>query len=115
MTSQGVDLAISGLMLFIILWTIWRGFLRRPRPSKAPLELLCGLGAFLLLMAANSALNFRDRVVFASSARGGPLMPFEWIPAGLMMYFVFFAGGCFGVAASLWFQRWIARQQITSS
>jgi hypothetical protein len=115
MTSQGVDLAISGLMLFIMLWTIWRGFLCRPRPSKAPLELLCGLGAFLLLMAANSALNFRDRVVFASSARGGPLMPFEWIPAGLMMYFVFFAGGCFGVAASLWFQRRIARQQTTGS
>jgi hypothetical protein len=34
MTSPAVDFAITGLMLIIISWMIWRSFLRRPVPTS---------------------------------------------------------------------------------
>jgi hypothetical protein len=69
---------------------------------------LCRL---FLLMAANSALIFGDRVVFASSVRGGPLAPFEWVSPSVMAFYLFYSGGFSGAAWMLWFQRRLARQQ----
>jgi hypothetical protein len=66
-------------------------------------------------MAASSALSFSDRVAFTSSVRGGPLMSFEWIPAGAMVSYLFVAGAFSGAAFLLWFQRRQARQQSEGS
>jgi hypothetical protein len=104
-------LAIPSLGLFIIGWTIWRCGLRRPKPPTASIELPCGFAACFLLMAANSALIFGDRVVFASSVRGGPLAPFAWISPGVMAFYLFVSGSFSGAACVLGFQRRLARQQ----
>jgi hypothetical protein len=77
------------------------------QPLTASIELPCGFAAYFLLMAANSALILGDRVVFASSVRGGPLAPFERISPGVMAFYLFFSGA----ASVLWFQRRLAGQQ----
>jgi hypothetical protein len=110
-TSPAIILAIPGLAVLVLLWTIWRCVIRRPRPSSAPLEGLFGIAAIFLLWAASSALNFSDRVAFTSSIRGGPLASFEWIPAGGMLVYLFVGGAFSGAAFLLWFQRRRARQQ----
>jgi len=115
MTSPAVILAIPCLGLLVLLWTIWRCVIGRPRPSSAPLEQSCGVAVIFLLMAASSALSFSGRVAFTSSVRGGPLASFEWIPAGVMVFSVLIAGGFFGVAGLLWFQRRQVRQQSAGS
>src|SRR5579872_4791882 len=61
MTSPVIILAIPGLAVLVLLWTIWRCAIRQPRPSSAPLERLFGVAAIFLLWAASSALNFTDR------------------------------------------------------
>jgi hypothetical protein len=63
------------------------------------------LAAIFLLLAANSALIFADRTVFASSRRGGPLTPIEWIYPGVVAFYLFLAGAFCGAAIVLWFQR----------
>ncbi len=115
MTSPAIILAIPGLAVLVLLWTIWRCVIRRPTPSSAPLERLCGVAVIFLLMAASSALNFSDRVAFTSSVRGGPLAPFEWIAAGGMLFYLFIAGAFSGAAFLLWFQRRRAKRQSASS
>jgi hypothetical protein len=115
MTSTAIILAIPGLALLVLLWTIWRCVVRRPRPSSAPLERSGGVAVIFLLMAAGSALNFSDRVAFISSTRGGPLAPFEWIAAGGMLIYLFIAGAFSGTAFLLWFQRRRAKQQSAGS
>jgi hypothetical protein len=115
MTSPAVVLAIPCLGLLVLLWTMWRCVIRRPRPSSAPLEQSCGVAVIFLLMAASSALSFSDRVAFTSSVRGGPLASFEWIPAGTMVACLFVAGALSGAAFLLWFQRRQARQQSDGS
>jgi hypothetical protein len=105
MTPVAVILAIPILGLLVVLWTIWRCVLRRPRPSTAPIEASCGIAVLWLLMAASAALNFSDRVVLVSSVRGGPAAWFEWIPGCVMVIYVFFAGGFFGAAALQGYRR----------
>src|SRR5947207_6922174 len=100
-----VVLALPCLALLVMSWTIWRCVVRRTKPSSAPLEGLSGVAVIFLLMTANSALNFNGRVVFTSSVRGGPLAPFEWIAADVMLLYLFIAGACSGAAFLLWFQR----------
>jgi hypothetical protein len=99
MTPPAIILAIPILSLLVVLWTIWRCVLRRPRPSTAPIELSCGVAVVWLLMAASAALSFSDRVVLVSFVRGGPAAWFEWIPGCAMVFYVFLAGGFFGAAA----------------
>ena len=115
MTSLTIILAIPGLALLVLLWTMWRCVVRRPRPSSAPLEGPCGFAVIFSLMAASSALGFSDRVAFTSSIRGGPLAPFEWIAAGNMLFYLFLAGAFSGAAFVLWFQRRRAKQQSADS
>jgi len=115
MTSPALILAIPGLALLVLLWTIWRCVVRRPRPSSAPLERSCGVAVIFLLLAVSSALNFSDRVAFTSSVRGGSLAPYEWIAAGGMLFNLFLAGAFFGVAGLLWFQRRQAKRQSADS
>jgi hypothetical protein len=115
MTFPAVILAIPCLGLLVLLWTIWRCVIHRPRPSSVPLEQSCGVAVIFMLMAASSALTFRDCVAFISSVRGGPLASFEWIPAGVMVFSVLIACGFFGVTGFLWFQRRQVRQQSAGS
>jgi hypothetical protein len=115
MTSPAIILAIPGLALLVLLWTIWRCVIRRPRPSSAALERSCGVAVIFLLMAASSTLNFTDRVAFTSSVRGGPLAPFEWIVAGSLLFYLFLSGTFSGAAFLLWLQRRRAKQQSADS
>jgi len=105
MISPAIFLAIPCLGLSIIVWTVWRCVLRRPRPVTAAIEIPGGLAAIFLLLAANSALIFADRTVFASSRRGGPLTPSGWIYPGVVAFYLFLAGAFCGAAIVLWFQR----------
>ena len=108
-------LAIPCLGVLVLLWTIWRCVIRRPKPLSAPLEKASGGTIIFALIAASSAINFTDRVAFSSSVHGGPLKSFEWIPVGAMASFLFAAGAFSGAAFLLWFRRRKARLQNEGS
>jgi hypothetical protein len=82
---------------------------------NAPFEKSCAGAVVFALMAASSALTFSDRVAFISSVRDGPLAPFEWIAAGVMVFYLFLAGGFSGAALLLWSQSRQAGQQSSRS